>query len=73
MTGAEADALARQVISRAGYGEAFGHSLGHGIGLVTHEKPTIGPNSTDIPERRNGLYRGARHLYQRLGRRAHRR
>jgi Xaa-Pro aminopeptidase len=48
MTGAEADSLARQVITQAGYGEAFGHSLGHGIGLVTHEKPTVGPNSTDI-------------------------
>ena len=48
MTGAEADALARQVIEKAGYGETFGHSLGHGIGLITHEKPTVGPNSTDI-------------------------
>jgi Xaa-Pro aminopeptidase len=48
MTGAQADALARQVITRANYGEAFGHSLGHGIGLVTHEKPTLGPNSSDI-------------------------
>jgi Xaa-Pro aminopeptidase len=50
MTGREADALARQVIERAGYGENFGHSLGHGIGLVTHEKPTLGPNSTDVLE-----------------------
>jgi Xaa-Pro aminopeptidase len=48
MSGAEADAIARNVISRAGYGEAFGHSLGHGIGLVTHEKPAVGPNSADI-------------------------
>ncbi len=48
MTGAEADSLARRVITEAGYGEAFGHSLGHGIGLITHEKPTLGPNSTDV-------------------------
>jgi Xaa-Pro aminopeptidase len=48
MTGAEADAIARQVIVNAGYGDAFGHSLGHGIGLVTHEKPTVGPNSTEV-------------------------
>ncbi|HSW58448.1 MAG TPA: aminopeptidase P family protein [Dehalococcoidales bacterium] len=48
MTGAEADSLARKVIEAAGYGEAFGHSLGHGIGLITHEKPTLGPNSNDI-------------------------
>jgi Xaa-Pro aminopeptidase len=48
MTGAEADAIARQIIALAGYGEAFGHSLGHGIGLVTHEKPTLSLNSNDI-------------------------
>jgi Xaa-Pro aminopeptidase len=48
MTGAEADAVARKVIIQAGYGEAFGHSLGHGIGLITHEKPTLSPTSTDI-------------------------
>jgi Xaa-Pro aminopeptidase len=48
MTGGEADALARAVIARAGYGEAFGHSLGHGIGLVTHENPRVGPASTDV-------------------------
>jgi Xaa-Pro aminopeptidase len=48
MTGHEGDAIARKVITQAGYGENFGHSLGHGIGLVTHENPRIGPNSTDI-------------------------
>ena len=36
------------MITQAGYGEAFGHSLGHGIGLVTHENPRLGPNSTDV-------------------------
>ena len=48
MTGAEADALARRVISEAGYGESFGHGLGHGIGLVTHENPRISLNSIDV-------------------------
>jgi Xaa-Pro aminopeptidase len=48
MTGNEADAIARDIISRAGYGETFGHSLGHGIGLVTHENPRLGQNSTDV-------------------------
>ncbi|MFC1913528.1 M24 family metallopeptidase [Chloroflexota bacterium] len=47
MTGEQADSFARTVIARAGYGDAFGHSLGHGIGLAPHESPRLGPNSTD--------------------------
>jgi Xaa-Pro aminopeptidase len=35
------DAAARDVISAAGYGEAFLHRTGHGIGLSTHEEPYI--------------------------------
>lgn len=48
MSGGEADALARDVIERAGFGSAFGHGLGHGIGLAPHENPRLGPNSTHI-------------------------
>jgi len=48
MSGSEADSLARTVIEEAGYGEAFGHSLGHGVGLVPHEQPRLGPNSTEV-------------------------
>ncbi|MFC1948702.1 M24 family metallopeptidase [Chloroflexota bacterium] len=47
MSGQEADSIARTVIEEAGYAEAFGHSLGHGVGLAEHEKPTLGPNSTE--------------------------
>ena len=46
--GSEADSYARTVIKEAGYGELFGHSLGHGVGLAEHEMPRLGPNSTDI-------------------------
>jgi Xaa-Pro aminopeptidase len=41
MTGREADALARDLITDRGHGEAFGHSLGHGLGLEVHEGPRL--------------------------------
>jgi len=50
ITGQAADAIARDVIEEAGYGEAFGHSLGHGVGLETHEAPTLGPNADTVLE-----------------------
>lgn len=41
ITGAELDAVARDIITEAGYGEAFLHRTGHGIGRETHEEPYI--------------------------------
>ncbi|MBG9988531.1 aminopeptidase P family protein [Aerococcaceae bacterium DSM 111176] len=41
MTGAEIDAIARDYITEHGYGEYFGHSTGHGIGLDIHENPRV--------------------------------
>jgi len=41
MKGQEADGLARRYIEDRGYGEAFGHSLGHGLGLEVHEAPRL--------------------------------
>lgn len=42
LLGREVDAVARSVISDAGYGDAFGHGLGHGVGLEIHESPNLG-------------------------------
>lgn len=41
ITGKEADSIARDVIAAAGYGEYFGHSLGHGVGVEVHEAPNF--------------------------------
>ena len=37
------DSIARGIIRKAGYGDYFGHSLGHGVGLATHEAPRLSP------------------------------
>ena len=47
MTGEDCDDLSRAVISEAGYGDNFGHSLGHGVGLAVHENPRVSPRSPD--------------------------
>jgi len=41
MTGKELDQVARNYITEKGYGEQFGHSTGHGIGLEIHEGPSV--------------------------------
>lgn len=48
MTGKQADALGREVIAAAGHAEHFGHSLGHGVGLMTHEDPHVSPLAEEI-------------------------
>jgi Xaa-Pro aminopeptidase len=43
---ADVDAVARDAITAAGYGERFGHGTGHGVGLAVHEGPRLTPTST---------------------------
>jgi Xaa-Pro aminopeptidase len=50
MTGKEADALTRDYIAEKGYGEYYGHSAGHGIGLEVHEGPALSVKSDFILE-----------------------
>ena len=46
----QVDLTARKIIEKAGYGEYFGHSLGHGVGLEVHERPFIAKASRDTLE-----------------------
>lgn len=48
MTGIQADAVARDYLTSKGYGEAFGHSTGHGIGLEVHEGPGLSFRSDTV-------------------------
>ncbi|MFC7212614.1 M24 family metallopeptidase [Saliphagus sp. GCM10025334] len=63
MTAHELDAVARDVIEEAGYGEEFVHGLGHGIGLDSHEAPVLERGNDTVLEAGNvitiepGIYR----------------
>jgi Xaa-Pro aminopeptidase len=48
-SGREVDAVARGVIDAAGHGDRFGHGTGHGIGLATHELPSLGRLAPETP------------------------
>jgi len=45
---AEIDGVARGLITKAGYGEHFGHGLGHGLGLDVHEPPFFNQQATGV-------------------------
>ncbi len=49
ISGRAADAAARGVIEAAGHGAHFRHGTGHGIGLATHEKPSLSRTGGDMP------------------------
>jgi Xaa-Pro aminopeptidase len=46
-SGKEVDAVAREMIAESGYGDRFGHGLGHGVGLEVHEGPRLSTTSED--------------------------
>jgi Xaa-Pro aminopeptidase len=46
-TGRQVDSAGREIIEAAGFGECFGHGLGHGVGLEVHEAPGVGPRSDE--------------------------
>jgi Xaa-Pro aminopeptidase len=46
--GEDVDSAARKAIDDAGYGEHFGHALGHGVGLEVHEGPRLSQRSEDV-------------------------
>ncbi len=46
--GEDVDSAARKPIGDAGYGERFGHALGHGVGLEVHEGPRLSQRSEDV-------------------------
>lgn len=48
MRGRDADAVARRYIEGLGHGAAFGHSLGHGIGLEVHEAPRLASSAEGL-------------------------
>ncbi|CAN5126863.1 aminopeptidase P family protein [soil metagenome] len=50
ISGADADAVSREVITEAGHGDHYGHGLGHGVGLEVHEAPRLGKTSEDVLE-----------------------
>jgi Xaa-Pro aminopeptidase len=50
VSGRDADAASRTLIEDAGLGSAYGHGMGHGVGLQIHEAPTLRPESPDVLE-----------------------
>jgi Xaa-Pro aminopeptidase len=55
LSGREIDAIARAVIEDAGYGEHFGHGLGHGVGMEIHEGPRLSRTAGEEPLRAGNI------------------
>jgi Xaa-Pro aminopeptidase len=50
VSGRDADAASREPVDAAGLGWAYGHGLGHGVGIEVHEAPVLRPESKDVLE-----------------------
>jgi Xaa-Pro aminopeptidase len=50
VSGRDADAASREPIEAAELGWAYGHGLGHGVGIEVHEAPVLRPESKDVLE-----------------------
>lgn len=48
MTTGDIDKIARDIIDKEGYGDYFGHNLGHGVGIIVHEYPALAPKSVEV-------------------------
>ncbi len=48
--GKDVDKVARDIITESGFGDYFGHGLGHGVGLVVHEEPRLSPTGEILLE-----------------------
>ena len=53
LTCAQIDKIARDIIKNHGYGDFFGHGLGHGVGVEIHEAPSLSPKGQGILQ--NGM------------------
>ena len=50
LSGSRVDREAREIIEKAGYGDCFGHGLGHSVGLFIHEEPRLSPGDDTLLE-----------------------
>lgn len=48
MIGQQADQIARKIIEEGGYGDNFGHELGHSLGIELHEYPRLSKTSEEV-------------------------
>ena len=51
----DVDKAARDTILNAGYGEFFGHGLGHGVGMLVHENPRVSPSAKRDSQLKRGM------------------